>query len=111
AQTQDNVASSLHLSLLAEHVISRTNGSPEQALDFVPNSYWVRSHHPLEGLAQELEKRGATVSTGPDSLSLLVQNQRAQDIFADALKLGISLTEMSPAQSDGFSASRARSEP
>lgn len=111
AQTRDNVTPSLQLSLRAQQVISRTTKSPEAALAFVPETYWVRSDDPLTALACELEKRGAKVATGPHLLSLLVRNQRAQDIFAEALKLGISLTEMSPAQSDGFSPSRARSGP
>ncbi len=111
AQTQDNLPSSLRLNLRAEHVLSRQTMKPQRTLDFTPEAYWVRSHDSLEALAQALEKKGTRVSVGPNPLSLLVHCQRAQDIFADALKLGISLTEMMPAQSEGFSASRARSDP
>ncbi len=110
ALTHDDLPASLRLNLCAEHVLSRQTMSPQRAVDFIPEAYWVRSHHSLEALAETLEKKGTRVSVGPNPLSLLVHGQRAQDIFANALKLGISLTEMMPAQSDGFSATRARSD-
>jgi ABC-type transport system involved in cytochrome c biogenesis ATPase subunit len=116
AAVQVDQASSLRLMLRASQVLTfQEESSPGVLLltpptHFTPEAYWVHSQDPLGPLADALENYGALVAPGPSDFSLLVFNERAQNIFAQALALGISLTEMSPAQSDRFGLSRARSD-